>query len=154
MKILNNSLSKHFTQPLRHHTLYLIKHTNLSQEIKNYFRNHVPKKWIQGSLFEIFLSNLLQISTFNQDIFNCNEEYIQADPQSGPVTIPFRVAYRNYVIYEMRMPEVAIPRWLMVAVWRRTYEQRISPLIAFIFNPPVSWKNRYVRSAFRTIRSA
>ena len=58
MKIFNNSPSKHFTQTLPQHTSNFIKHTNFSQEIKNSFRNYVPKKWIQRSLFEIFLSNL------------------------------------------------------------------------------------------------
>ena len=72
MKILKNSLSKHFTQTLPQHTSYFVKHTNLSQEINNSFRNYIPKKWIQRSLFEIFLSNLQQISTLNPDMFNCD----------------------------------------------------------------------------------
>ena len=38
--------------------------------------------------------------------------------------------------------------------WGRTYEQRISPLIAFLFYPPFKWeKNRHVWSAFTTIHS-
>ena len=43
-----------------------------SQEIKNYFWNHIPKEWIQRFLLKIFLSNLQQISTLNQDMFNCD----------------------------------------------------------------------------------
>ena len=49
-------------------------HQSLARNQK-YFRNHVPKEWIQRSLFEIFLSNLQQISTFNQDMFNCDYSF-------------------------------------------------------------------------------
>ena len=67
-KILN-SLSKHFTQTLFNHTSYFIEHTNLSQEVKNCFRNNVPKKRIQRSLLKILY--LHYISTFYEDMFNC-----------------------------------------------------------------------------------
>ena len=41
---INITLSKHFTQTLLQYTLYFVEHTNLFQEIKNYFRILVPKK--------------------------------------------------------------------------------------------------------------
>ena len=42
------------------------------EEIKNDFRTHILKEWIQRFLFNFFFPDFQQVITFNQDVFkNC-----------------------------------------------------------------------------------
>ena len=57
-----------------------------TEEIKNHFQNHIPKEWIQRSLFKIFINNNNNQMIMQWSTAMCYKS--EKDPDDGHIFIP------------------------------------------------------------------